>query len=142
MTWYMIRLDLARTRNFPEGSQEHCYLLRVPLDDRYLIDRDALRAAPERATVLRAWPDVPDLTGYLVHIPRGWAFSYAPGEDDDEPLFHLEAHPLRIGEYVTITEPDGTPLAFRISQCDPLQDTRPNAGGLHDLTRIKPSAAE
>lgn len=121
MTWYMIRLDLARTREFPQGSREHCYLLRAPLDEQQIVDRDAVRAAPERATVLRSWPDEPDLTGYLVHKGKGWAFSYAPGDDDDEPLFHLEAHPLRVGEYVTVTERDGTPLAFEISLCKALE---------------------
>lgn len=120
MTWYMIRLDLARTREFPEGSHEHCYLLRVPLDPQQIVDREALSAAPERATVLRSWPDEPEMTGYLVHKRKGWAFSYAPGDADDEPLFHLEAHPLRVGEYVTITERDGTPLAFEIVSSEAL----------------------
>ncbi len=121
MPWYMIRLDLARTREFPEGSRERCYLLRVPLDEQQIIDSAAVRAAPERATVLRSWPDEPELNGYLVHKNKGWAFSYAPGDADDEPLFHLEAHPLRIGEYVTVTERDGTPLAFEISSCEELE---------------------
>jgi hypothetical protein len=118
----MIRFDLARTRDFPEGSRERCYLLRVPLDDQQIVDRKALAAAPGRATVLRSWPDAPDMTGYLVHKRKGWAFSYAPGDADDEPLFHLEAHPLREGEYVTVTERDGTPLAFEISLCQALED--------------------
>lgn len=122
MTWHMIRFDLARTREFPQGSREHCYLLRAPLDDQQIVDREALAAAPERATVLRSWPDAPDLTGYLVHKRKGWAFSYAPGDADDEPLFHLEAHPLRVGEYVTVTERDGAALAFEISLCQALED--------------------
>jgi hypothetical protein len=41
--------------------------------------------------------------------------SYEPGEEDDETVFHLETHPLRIGEYVTLTEPDGTRLPFRVA---------------------------
>jgi len=122
MTWYMIRLDLARTRDFPAGSRAHCYLLRAPLDQQQLVDREAIRATPERATVLRSWPDEPDVHGYLMHKHKGWAFSYAPGDTDDEPLFHLEAHPVRVGEYVTITERDGTPLAFEISLCQPIAD--------------------
>jgi len=51
---------------------------------------------------------------------QGWTFSYGPGDADDEPLFHPEAHPLRVGEYVTVTERDGTPLAFLISLSEPL----------------------
>lgn len=122
MSWHMIRLDLARTKEFPEGSRAHCYLLRAPLDQRQIVDREAFQAAPERATVLRSWPDEPDIVGYLVHKPKGWAFSYAAGDDDDEPLIHLESHPLRVGEYVSVTENDGTARAFRISLCQPLDD--------------------
>jgi hypothetical protein len=123
MTWNMIRLDLARTKEFPEGSRAHCYLLRAPLDQLQIVDRKAVRAAPEQATVLRSWPDEPDVAGYLVHKGKGWAFSYAPGDQDDEPLFHLEAHPLRVGEYVTVTERDGTAVPFEISLCQPLPAT-------------------
>lgn len=122
MTWYIIRLDLARMPGFPDGSRNHCYLLRAPLNGFAIIDADALAEAPERATVLRSWPDEPEMTGYIVHKPKGWAFSYGPGDADDEPLFHLEAHPLRVGEYVTVTERDGTPLTFEVSRCDALQD--------------------
>lgn len=122
MTWNMIRLDLARTKDLPEGSAAHSYLLRLPLDGHGIVDLDAVRAAPERATILRSWPDEPDQNGYLLHTHKGWIFSYAPGDADDEPVFHLETHPLRLGEYVTITERDGTPLCFRVSRCHQLLD--------------------
>ena len=42
--------------------------------------------------------------------------SYEPGEADDEIVFHLETHPIRIGEYVTLTEPDDSRLPFRIAR--------------------------
>lgn len=122
MTWYMIRLDLARTRDFPQGSREHCYLLCAPLDVHGIIDGTALAVRPERATVLRSSPDAPEMTGYLVYKRKGWAFSYAPGDADDEPLFHLETHPLREGEYVTVTERDGNPLAFEVSSREALDE--------------------
>ena len=121
MTWNMIRLDLARTTDHPEGSAAHSYLLRLPLDEHGIVDLPATRAAPELCTVLRSWPDEPDIRGYLRHGRKGWVFSYAPGEADDEAIFHLETHPLRLGEYVTITEPDGTHLCFRVTHsqtCD------------------------
>jgi hypothetical protein len=38
------------------------------------------------------------------------------GDDDDEGVYHLESHPLRPGEYVTLTEPDGRRLPFRVVQ--------------------------
>ena len=35
-------------------------------------------------------------------------------EEDDENLYHLDDHPLRVGNYVTITEADGERYPFRV----------------------------
>jgi len=118
MTWYTIRLDLARSQAFPEGSAARCYLLRAPLDGGGRIDGDAVRAHPEQATVLRSWPDEAERHGYLLHHAEGWRFSYAPGEADDEPIFHLETHPLAMGAYLTVREQDGEELCFKVTRCD------------------------
>lgn len=115
MTWFTFRLDLARSAQFPNGSSEHCYLLRAPLTGDATIDGEAIAAHPERATVLRSWPDEPERTGYLLEGPDGWRFSYAPGDEDDEPIFHLETHVLDPGAYVTVREPDGEELCFRVA---------------------------
>jgi hypothetical protein len=115
MTWNSIRLELARTKDFPQGSASRCYLLRLPLTAAGLIDETARKAEPGRATVRRFWPNEADLSGYIIRTPRGWAFSYRPGEEDDESVFHLETHPMRLGEYITLTEPDGERLPFRIA---------------------------
>jgi hypothetical protein len=115
MEWKNIRLELARTREFPEGSPSRAYLLRLPLGEDGLIDEAALRAMPARATVRRHWPNEADLAGYVIRTPRGWALSYRIGEEDDERIFHLETHPLRPGEYITLTEPDGRQLPFRVA---------------------------
>lgn len=115
MIWTSIRLELARTSEFPEGSASRAFLLRLPLDEEGLIDAPSLQAFPARATVHRFWPNEPDLSGYVIHTPRGWALSYRPGDEDDESIFHLENHPLRIGEYITLTEPDGSQLPFRVA---------------------------
>ena len=115
MTWKSIRLELARTPQFPEGSASRAYLLRLPLDEAGLIDEHALRESPALATVHRYWPNQRDRSGYMIRTPRGWAMSYEPGEEDDETVFHLETHPIRVGEYVTLTEPDGSRLPFRVA---------------------------
>jgi hypothetical protein len=115
MTWKSIRLELARTREYPEGSASRAYLLRLPLDESGLIDEPALRDSPALATVHRHWPNQRDRSGYMIRNAKGWAMSYEPGEEDDETVFHLETHPIRIGEYVTLTEPDGTRLPFRVA---------------------------
>jgi hypothetical protein len=115
MTWYCLHLELARTKDFPHGSASRCYLLRLPLTDEGLIDEPARLSDPARATVRRFWPNQPDLSGYVIHTPRGWAFSYRPGEADGEAVFHLESHPMRVGNYVTVTEPDAQQLPFRVA---------------------------
>lgn len=115
MKWKNIRLELARTKDFPDGSPSRAYLLRLPLGEDGLIDEPSLKAAPARATVRRFWPNEADMSGYVIRTPGGWAFSYEPGEEDDEAVFHLETHPLRQGEYITLTEPDGQRLPFRVA---------------------------
>lgn len=119
MTWYNVRLELARTAEFPNGSPSRCYLLRLPIDTHGMIDERTLRAEPARATVRRFWPNEADLSGYVMRTSRGWALSYRPGEDDDETVFHLETHPLRLGEYLTLTEPNGQQLPFRVASLKP-----------------------
>jgi hypothetical protein len=115
MSWKSIRLELARTEEFPEGSASRAFLLSLPLRDDGLIDEWALREAPARATVRRFWPNEADMSGYVVRTPQGWAFSYEVGDHDDEAIFHLENHAILPGEYVTLTEPDGHLLPFKVA---------------------------
>ena len=117
--WTLVRLELARTPGFPEGSASRAFILRVPLDREGLIDETSLAKAPAMATVRRFWPNEPDQTGHIIRNRNGWTFSYALGEADDEKLFHLESHPLRAGNYVTITEPDGESQPFRVARSQP-----------------------
>ena len=117
--WNLVRLELARTPQFPQGSASRAYMLRVPLDETGCIDEQALARRPAMATVRRFWPNEPDQTGYLVRNGAGWAFSYAIGEEDDEKVYHLGEHPLRVGDYVTITEPDGAACPFRVIRSQP-----------------------
>jgi hypothetical protein len=118
MSWKTIRLELARSAGFPNGSASRAYLLHLPLDSGGLVNEDAFRRSPALATVRRHWPNEKDRTGYVIRKKNGWAFSYAIGEEDDEDLFHLERHPLLPGEYVTITEPDGDRLPYRVVASD------------------------
>ena len=129
MHWKSIRLELARTGEFPEGSASRAILLRLPLDDDGLIDEPTLSLSPAMATARRFWPNEPDRSGYVIRTPRGWALSYEPGEADDETVFHLETHPIRIGEYLTLTEPDGSQLPFRVASLKQLNESASQASG-------------
>lgn len=117
--WHIIKLELARTDDFPNGSPSRSYLIRLPLNEQGLIDEAARKADPGRATVRRFWPKEADQSGYVLKAKNGWVFSYAVGEDDDENIFHLESHPIRMGEYLTLTEPDGSRHPFRVVTTEP-----------------------
>lgn len=115
MCWKNIRLELARASQFPRGSPHRCYLLQLPLEAGGLVDEEVVRASPRRATVRRFWPSQPDLRGYVVKTPEGWAFSYESKAGGDENLFKVDTHPIRVGECITLTEPDGERLPFRVT---------------------------
>jgi hypothetical protein len=114
MTWKSIHLELARTEEYPDGSPRHIYALRLPLSHDGLIDAEEFRRHREAALVHRYWGEERPRAGYVIKTRHGWALSYERGQDDDEQIFHLETHPLRIGAYVTITDAMGDDLPMRI----------------------------
>jgi len=115
MTFLKVRLELARTPEFPEGSNKRGYEFVAPLDETGLLDVEEWRHHKTRCTVRRFWEGEDDETGLLIHTRhKTWAFSYAPGEDDDEPVFRFDTHIFREGQYVSITEHDGVTRPFKV----------------------------
>lgn len=111
-----IRLELARNPEFPEGSSAHGYEFVAPLDADGKLDMDEWKTSRDRCSVRRFWPGEDDEAGRLVHGRGGqWYFDYAPGEEDDEPIFRFDRHRFTEGEYVSITEHDGVQRAFRVA---------------------------
>lgn len=112
-----IRLELARDRDFPEGSNARGYEFRAPLTDDGHIDAAAWKAERDECTVYRFWAGQPDEEGHLVHLPGGtWAFHYdLEGDPDlDEPGYKFGQHVFKPGEYVSLTEQDGEMRTFRV----------------------------
>jgi hypothetical protein len=114
MQWTSIRLELARTPDFPGGSVGRAYLLRLPLDPSGRIDGEALERAPRQATVRRFWGSEPDMGGHVSRTPDGWALSYRRSESEGERIARLDPQPLRLGAEVHLTEADGRRLPFRV----------------------------
>jgi hypothetical protein len=114
MNWKSIRLELARTEQFPQGSAGRSYLLRLPLSEDGLVDESSINESPAHAIVRRFWPNEPDRIGTVVPTSNGLAFCYESSEDE-EGLLHLEPHPIRLGGFITLPEPDGTRLPFRVT---------------------------
>ena len=120
MSLKRIRLELARTPDFPNGSDQHGYEFTAPLDDKGHLDSVGWPKAKTACTVRRFWTNTPDEHGTLIQRKNGsWAFSYAPGENDDEPIFKFDRHRFTVGEYVTITEHDGIARPFRVAKVEP-----------------------
>jgi hypothetical protein len=121
LTLKRIRLELARNKEFPDGSTEHGYEFRAPLRPDGHIDLDAWTDVAQLCTVHHFWGTRIDERGQLIRIPDGrWAFSYALGEEDDEPIFRFDSHVFAVGEYVTITEHDGEDRVFKVVAADEL----------------------
>jgi len=120
MSLKRIRLELARTPDHPNGSPSFGYEFVAPLDDKGHLASVEWPTQKGACTVRRFWDGTPEEHGSLIHRRNGsWAFSYAPGEDDDEPIFKFDRHRFVVGEYVTITEHDGVARPFRVAEVTP-----------------------
>jgi len=120
-----IRLELARSPEFPAGSHRHGYEFVAPLDGRRHIDLQQWRDARPFCNVRRFWFGEEDQFGQLVHKPGGdehafWAFDYdREATDDDERGYHFGAHAFVPGEYVTIKGQDTKEHTFRVVSVSP-----------------------
>lgn len=116
-----IRLNLARTRDYPAGSARHGYEFVAPLDGQDHIDAEAWRKHRDQCRVRRFWGDEDDDIGHLVHRPGGaWAFRYdVAGDEDDEAGYRFGQHPFRVGEYVSIKDEDGEMHTFTVVTVQP-----------------------
>lgn len=110
-----IRLELARNPKFPEGSRNHGYEIVAPLTGDGHLDVDAWTKAKDKCTVRRFWQGEDDEQGHIERKRNRWVFSYAPGDDDDEPIFRLGDHVFKPGEYISITEHSGEQFTFLVA---------------------------
>ena len=117
-----IRLELARTPEFPQGSPDHGYEFVAPLTKDALIDAKGWKDVKDRCRVVRFWDGEERELGVLRHVGSGWRFDYDATQDsDDEPFFKLDRHALAEGTYVSITEHDGIQRPFRVASVTPLK---------------------
>lgn len=110
--WKNIRLELAQSPEFPSGSVSRTYLLRLPLDDNDLVDEGALIKSPYMATVRRHWSTDPDEAGLVQKVNGALAISC---NGTPARLLSLDGLPIRLGQRVSVVEPDGAVLAFRVA---------------------------
>lgn len=122
-TFKRIRLELARSKEFPSGSAQHGYEFVAPLDAKGHIDSELWRLHRDHCRVRRFWGDEEEV-GRLVHKPGGqeharWVFDYdQTAEDDDEAGYRFGTHAFTPGEYVSIRDEDGETHTFRITSVE------------------------
>jgi hypothetical protein len=120
-----IRLNLARSKEFPEGSARHGYELVAPLDQAGHIDAALWRENRDRCRVRRFWGDQ-ETAGHLVHHGRGrdhdsWVIDYDRTQTgDDEAGYRLGQHAFLPGEYVSIAHPSGGLDTFKVVSVEPV----------------------
>jgi hypothetical protein len=119
-----ITLRLARNpeAGFPDGDNHRGYTIVAPLDADGRLDVDAWRAERKKCTVIRFSPDADERAdGWLTHHGSHWSFRYDQADEGpDEPLFRLSEHKLVAGEYVSVADPDGPTLVYRIADVVPV----------------------
>lgn len=117
----LIRLELARSSEHPEGDDRIGYFMTAPLDEQDRIDAASWKSHRDACRVTRFRPTEEDVRGHLVHRPGGsWAFRYdVAGAASEESGFHFEEERFRQGEYVSLREAGAT-HTYRISSVTPL----------------------
>jgi len=111
----IIRLELGRTKERPEGDPGCGYEFTAPLTSDGHLDAEGFKAVKADCRVRRFWVGEKHEQGVLKHLgPDRWVFSYAPGTDDDEQAFKFDKHRFAVGEYVSITEHDGVTRPFKV----------------------------
>lgn len=124
-TFKRIRLNLARSKEFPQGSSKRGYEFVAPLDASGHIDVALWKQHRDHCRVHRFWEGEDDEIGHLVHRPGGpehgrWVFDYNPTRaDDDESGYRFGAHAFRVGEYVSIRDEDGEMHTFQVASVEP-----------------------
>jgi hypothetical protein len=119
-----IRLNLARSKDFPTGSARHGYEFVAPLDAAGHIDQALWRTHRDRCGVRRFWGSEEEF-GKLVHKPGGnehsrWVFDYdESAEEDDEAGYRFGSHAFVPGEYVSIRDEDGDMHTFQVVSVEP-----------------------
>jgi hypothetical protein len=121
-----ILLNLARSKEFPDGSARRGYDFIAPLDAEGHIDPILWKKYRDYCRVRRFWQGEGDEIGRLVHKPGGaeharWVFDYNPDEDDDDEAgYRFGVHAFVPGEYVSITGQDRKLHTFRVIAADPV----------------------
>jgi len=103
------------------GDADRGYALVAPLTHEGLIDEAAWAEHKQECEVRAFAPGQPARGGRLARRGNNWFFDYdCTDTSDDEPIFKLDRHKFKVGEYVTVKDDDDTPLVYRIDRVEPV----------------------
>ena len=112
---HKVVLELAHSREFPNGSRACGYELQLPLTPDHRLDYDACRRHRYRHIICRFWPKE-EWRGELQCDHRGWFFAFGHGDATDAAI--LGRTQFIVGEWIPITESDGQTRHFRVVEVD------------------------
>ena len=116
-----VTLNAARSKEFPQGSVRHGYDFVAPLTEDGHIDLEAWKRRRGECFAHRFWDDEPTMRGLLVHRPGGiggstWTFEWdsPQARSEEEEGYRFGDHAFTVGEYVSVRQPDGQMLTYRV----------------------------
>jgi organic hydroperoxide reductase OsmC/OhrA len=112
---YKVVLELAYSREFPNGNRAYGYELQLPLSVDHRLDYGACRRRRHRRIIYRFWPKE-ERRGELMCDHRGWFLAFAHGEASDAAI--LGRTRFIAGEWIPIVEFDGQTRDFRVVEVD------------------------
>ena len=115
-----IRLELARTPEFPKGSPKHGYELVAPLTkDEHIHEKNVIEVK-HRCPAVEFWGGELPEEGVFRRTGTGWQFdTVTEAAKDDEP-FDIDRHLLSPTTYITIRSRDGVQRPFRVVSIEPV----------------------
>ena len=120
-----VRLELARSKEFPMGSATRGYEFVAPLDRAGHIALSCGKNIGNIAVFADFGMMKNEQVGRLVHKPGGaeharWVFDYDTSTtEDDEAGYRFGAHAFSPGEYVSIRGDEGEQHTFRVVTVEP-----------------------
>lgn len=117
---YKVKLELARSREFPQGNSECGYELVLPLTEDRGLDLQAWRQRRDGNSARRYWRNDGEARGELKRDREGWFLAFGYGVARDEAIFRGDDLRFAIGEQISIIEFDGQTRVFRVLEAEPL----------------------
>jgi hypothetical protein len=117
-----ITIHLARSSEFPEGSDERGYEIIAPVDASGHLDPREWRKLRAQCRVRCFSPEESDRLGVLLHHAGGsgvatWRIRYdGLAQACEEKGVHLETHRFAEGEYLSLRDEEGRLNTFKIDR--------------------------